>query len=116
MTTMVVTMLLGWFLGMFGWMAIAAIVAVFLIYVFKGKQAAAVAGVVIVAVLIGLRSFPGWRSLGGPGRVLTAKEQKALEHARKVKLWKKLNKGGEEEVNKAAAAMAAESAAMGAMG
>jgi hypothetical protein len=114
MSTFVVTMLLGWFLSAFGWMALVAIAATLLAYVFKGKKGAILVAVLSVAALIGWRSFArsGWANTGRQGRQLTAKE---LRDAKRKQQWKKYNKGGEEEVNKTAAQFAMQTNAMGGM-
>jgi len=115
MTTFMITMLLGWFLGSFGWMAIAAIAATVLVYAFKGRKAAAVTAVLAVAALIGWRSFArnGWAAAGGPGRQLTAKQQLGAKQARERKQWKNWNKGAEEQLNKASAQLAMQTNPMG---
>src|SRR5271157_1331488 len=115
MTTIMITMLLGWFLGSFGWMAIAAIAATVLVYAFKGRKAAAVTAVLAVAALIGWRSFArnGWAAAGGPGRQLTAKQQLGAKQARERKQWKNWNKGAEEQLNKASAQLAMQTNPMG---
>ncbi len=140
MTTFIVTMLFGWLLSAFGWMALAAAAATLLAYVFVGKKAAAVAGVLAVAGLIGWQSFGRnlWASYGRPGDQLAAKEQgvarnalassgradrqlmpKAQSAAKTVTQrtkWQNWNKGADEEVNSALARLAMQSGAMGGVG